>query len=117
MTMLLGRLVGRTTSRVGCALRSPRLAGWVWVDMSGRHSRGDRRGPGRHLDAEHRVARDVLLAGTPTGPLARHHGATLEDLAAPDSPRLTALDRAGEALGTKRALRAERLRELEVGWR
>src|SRR5262245_64033794 len=109
MTMLLGRLVG-LTSRVGCASRSPRLAGNGVVDMSGRHSCGDRRGPRRHLDAEHRVASDILLAGTTARPLARNHGTALEDLAAPDPPGLTPLDRAGEALGAQWALRAERLR-------
>src|SRR4051812_41925197 len=114
MTMLLGRLLVGLTSRVDCASRSSRLAGSECVDMSGRHSCGDRRSPGRHLDAEHRVARDILLAGTTARPLARNHSTALEDLAAPDAPGLTALDCASEALGAQRALRAERLRRLEV---
>src|SRR6266540_3496791 len=116
MTLLLGRSEGRT-SRVGCASRSPRLAGFGCVFISGRHSSGDRRGASRDLDTERRVARDILLARATARPLARNDRTTLEDLAAPDAPRLTALDRAGEALGADRALRAEGLRGLELGRR
>src|SRR3954463_7797725 len=61
------------------------------------------------------VASDVDLAGTTAGPLARNHSATLENLAAPDTPGLVALDRAGEALDAQRALTAERLRQFQLG--
>src|SRR3954447_17870862 len=92
------------------------------VVMSGRQSDGVtpeavRGEPLLGLGLQLGVASDVLLAGTTARPLARNHGATLEDLAAPDPPRLASLDCAGEALGAQRALRAERLRELEVGRR
>src|SRR5690349_8131695 len=48
------------------------------------------------LDGQLGVARDVDLAGTTTGPLARNHGATLEDLSTPDTPGLAPLHRTGE---------------------
>ncbi len=68
-----------------------------------------------YLDAEDRVPSDVLLTRATTRPLARNDGATLEDLATPDTPRLGPLDCAGEALGLQRATPAESLRDLEVG--
>src|SRR4051794_27153265 len=55
------------------------------------------------LDLELGVASDVNLAGTATRPLARHDGATLKDLASPDTPGLVPLDRTGEALDAQRA--------------
>ena len=69
------------------------------------------------LDPQLGVAGDVLLARTATGPLARNHRATLEDLAAPDAPRLGPLDRAGQALDAQRAVPAERLGQLQLGRR
>src|SRR3954454_6517253 len=67
------------------------------------------------LDREFRVASDVDLARTATRPLARDDRTTLEDLAAPDTPGLVPLDRAGQALDAQRALPAERLRQFQLG--
>src|SRR3954449_11854206 len=67
------------------------------------------------LEREFGVTGDVDLARTAAGPLARNDRATLEDLAAPDAPRLTPLDRAGQALDAQRAVPAERLRQFQLG--
>src|SRR3954464_3103901 len=67
------------------------------------------------LDREFRVASDVDLARTATRPLARDDRTTLENLAAPDTPRLVPLDRAGQALDAQRAVPAERLRQFQLG--
>src|SRR4029450_5651317 len=107
MTVLLGWTVGAPTRRAGCGVRSPRLAGFGCVFVSGRHSCYRGRGTGCHLDSQYRVPRDVLLARATTRPLTRHHSAALEDLATPHAPRLCALDRAREALDANRAVRAE----------
>ena len=61
------------------------------------------------------VARHVRLTRTATRPLARDHGPTLENLAAPDTPGLVPLDRTGQALDAQRALPAERLRQFQLG--
>src|SRR6478609_9971099 len=55
-----------------------------------------------------------VLARTAAWPLASHDGALDEQLPAPDSPRLLALEGAGEALDARRAEPAERLGELDV---
>src|SRR6266545_338129 len=67
------------------------------------------------LDRQLGVASDVDLARTAAGPLARDDRATLEDLAAPDSPGLAPLDRAGQALDAQRAVPAERLGQFQLG--
>src|SRR5882757_5077282 len=67
------------------------------------------------LDRKLSVASQVDLARTATGPLARDDSATLEDLAAPDTPGLVPLDRAGQALDAQRAVPAERLRQFQLG--
>src|SRR4051812_26131063 len=67
------------------------------------------------LGRELSVARNVDLARTTAGPLARDHGATFEDFAAPDTPGLVPLDRAGEALDAQRAVPAERLGQFQLG--
>src|SRR5437764_14633724 len=91
--LLLGEFVTDTAvGRVGCAVRCRRRSGVrTVVVMSGRHSGDQRRSAGRHLDAQDRVPRDVFLARTATGPLTRNYRAALEDLAAPDTPRLAPL--------------------------
>src|SRR4051794_13217414 len=66
-------------------------------------------------DACVRSCGDVFLARAATRTLARHDCAPLEDLAAPDAPRLPALDGAGEAGQTCRAVPAETFGHLELG--
>src|SRR4051812_8568738 len=90
------------------------------VVMSGRQSDGVtpeavRGEPLLGLGLQLGVASDVDLAGTTARPLTRNHGATLEDLAAPDTPGLVPLDRAGEALDAQRAVPAERLGQFQLG--
>src|SRR5690348_7197604 len=60
--------------------------------------------------------RDFRLPRAPPGALARHDLAAQEQLAAPDSPRLTALDGAGEARDPHGAPTAQGLGGLNVGW-
>src|SRR5262244_3650677 len=60
--------------------------------------------------------RDFCLPRTPPGALARHDLAAQEQLAAPDSPRLTALQGAGEARDPDSAPTAHGLGGLNVGW-
>src|SRR5205823_6351013 len=61
--------------------------------------------------------RDFGLARAPPGALARDDLATQEKFSAPDSPRLTALYSAGEARDPDRALSAQGLGHLNIGWR
>ena len=56
----------------------------------------------------------VGLAGTAAGPLARHDDALDEELTAPDTPRLPALEGAGQACGADGAVGAQGLRVLDV---
>src|SRR5690606_25286230 len=56
----------------------------------------------------------LLLARTSPSPLGRHDLAADEHLAAPDAPRLGALDGTGEAGLADRAAAAQRLGELDV---
>src|SRR3954471_4159525 len=109
--ILLGRTVLTDTSgRIDCGLRSRRLAGIrIVVFMSGRHSADERRGTRGGLGTKDGVPGDVLLTGPTTGPLPRHHGTPLEDLAAPHTPGLGAVHRAGQALDPDRAVDAQRL--------
>src|SRR4051812_17517709 len=60
---------------------------------------------------------DLVLAGTTAGPLARDHHALEEELAAPDTPGLTALEGAVETQGPDRAVQAQGLGELHVDGR
>src|ERR1041384_3159327 len=85
------------------------------VLMSRRHSGDSGRRTGGRFDPERSVAGDVLLARTTTGPLARNHGATFEDLATPDTPRLLPFERSREAGNPDGAVTAEGLREFELG--
>src|SRR6266511_2941061 len=104
-TVLLLGWVSRTASgRIDCAARSRQLAGLrIVVVISGRHSCAHQRGStGLHLDTQNGVPREILLARTATGPLARDDRAALEDLAAPHAPRLATLDGAGKAVPTSR---------------
>src|SRR4029453_16712996 len=97
--------------------------GWrsvVMVVMSGRQSDGVAletvsSEPLLGLDLQLGVASDINLARTTAGPLTRNHSAALEDLAAPDAPGLISLDRAGQALDAQRAVRAQRLRQFQLG--
>src|SRR5215470_11649309 len=59
----------------------------------------------------------LALARASARPLARHDDAGDEQLAAPDAPRLPALESAGEAVSADGAGPAQRLRVLDVGWR
>ena len=77
----------------------------------------------------HRARRDVICSGgavvladngpdpgwSPARPLAREDGSLVEDLAAPDSAWLGALDRAGQADRTQRTLLAVGLGLLKLG--
>src|SRR3954468_16501276 len=103
-----------TSGRTDCRLRSRRLAGMWLVVMSGRHHSDEGRGAGRGLGTKNGVPGDVLLTGPATRPLARNNRAPLEDLAAPYTPGLGALHRAGQALDPYRAVDAERLGELQL---
>src|SRR5690242_9375591 len=96
VTVLLDRsvMVGVPLRRVGCSMARVRMR---WPFMSGRHSDLGRDSVG-DLNPKDLVPGDVLLARTAARPLTRNHGATLEDLATPDAPRLLALHRAGQAL-------------------
>src|SRR6266536_1481239 len=84
--------------------------------MSGRHSDLGR-DTIRDRHPEDLVPGGILLARTTPGPLTRNHGATLEDLATPDAPRLGPLDRARQALHPDRAVAAQRLGQFEFGRR
>ena len=64
----------------------------------------------------HRLGQRVLPRPAP-GTLARHHDSAHEQLAAPDTPRLAPLQRAGQAQVAHRAVPAQRLRRLDVGRR
>src|SRR5215211_3686844 len=66
---------------------------------------------GSGLDA----SRGDLLAGAAPRSLARDHDAALEDLAAPDTPGLAAVQRARQARVAHRAVGAEALRTLQLG--
>src|SRR4051794_11489850 len=115
----------------GAPYGTARMVFWVWSAgvapavligyMSGRQSDSAARieavgrEPLLNLCLEGHVAREVLLARTAPGPLARDDRATLEDLAAPDAPRLGTLHGAGEALDAQRAVPAERLGQLQLG--
>jgi hypothetical protein len=57
---------------------------------------------------------DWVLTRTPPGPLPGDHDATLEDLAAPDSPRFTPCKRTGQARFPDRAVGAEALGPFEL---
>src|SRR5436309_13963839 len=105
--VLLGRsiVVGAPLRRVGCSMARVRR-----LCMSGRHSDLGRDSVG-DLNPKDLVPGDVLLARTTPRPLTRDHGATLEDLATPDAPRLLPLHRAGQALHPDRAVAAQRLGE------
>src|SRR5260370_16857447 len=56
----------------------------------------------------------LRLARPAAGPLARHHYPVQKQFAAPDAPRLTALERAGQAGDPHLAATAERLGPLDV---
>src|SRR4051795_7042596 len=56
-----------------------------------------------------------LLARAAPRALARDHNAAFEDLAAPDAPRLAAVEGAGQARRPHGAVGAEALRELQLG--
>src|SRR5215468_3200338 len=60
--------------------------------------------------------RDFCLPRAPPGALARHDLAAQEQLAAPDSPRLPALQGAGEASDPDSTPTAQGLGGLNVGW-
>src|SRR5690242_19254269 len=88
------------------------ISGWARTVISGRQPhavagvetvRGE---PLLDLDSELGVPSHVRLTRTAPRPLARNHGTTLEDLAAPDTPGLAPLHRAGEALDAQRAVPA-----------
>lgn len=53
---------------------------------------------------------------SPARPLARDDGSLVKDLAAPDSARFGAFERAGQAVRAQRALLAVRLGLLKLGW-
>src|SRR3954454_8811494 len=61
------------------------------------------------------ASRRHLLAGTASRSLAGDHDAAFEDLAAPDTPRLAAVEGAGQARRPHGAVGAEALRELQLG--
>src|SRR3954453_11156758 len=61
------------------------------------------------------ASRRHLLAGTASWSLALDHDAAFEDLAAPDTPGLAAVEGAGQAGRPHRAVGAEALRELQLG--
>src|SRR3954451_24552627 len=75
-------------------------------------------GRGRSCGRARRVAgvscRHLLARAAPWA-LARDHDAAFEDLAAPDTPRLAAVERAGQARRPHRAVGAEGLGELQLG--
>src|SRR5690606_13311221 len=77
------------------------VTSWWWWRVC---VRGSRRVP----------ARGLVLARPAPAPLARDDAAVDEDLAAPDAPGLTALERTGEARRLERAVDAERLGPLDV---
>src|SRR2546430_9113845 len=110
--VLLGRLisVGVPLGRASCSKARVRTR----VCMSGRHDELSRDSI-RDLHPQDLVPGDVLLARTTPRPLPRNHGATLEDLATPDAPRLLALHRAGQALHPDPAVAAQRLGQFELG--
>src|SRR3954466_2690883 len=61
------------------------------------------------------VSRRHLLARTASRALARDHDAAFEDLPAPDTPGLAAVEGAGQARRPHGAVGAEALRELQLG--
>jgi hypothetical protein len=62
------------------------------------------------------LGRHLVLARTSAGALAGDHRSVLEQLSTPDSPRLTPLEGAGQALTADRAVPAQGLGHLDVGW-
>src|SRR5438034_2356026 len=110
MVTLLGRFVrgGTAVGRVGFRVARARM-----VAMSGRLEL--RRDAARDLGPEDLVPGDVLLARTTPRPLTRYDGATLEDLATPDAPRLGPLQRTGQALDPDGAVAAQGLGQFQLG--
>ena len=104
MTQSVETLSGGQRRRLACA-RVP--------FMSGRHPDLGR-DAARGLGPQDLVPGDVLLARTTPRPLTRYDGATPEDLATPDAPRLGPLHRAGQALHPDRAVRAEGLGQFQL---
>src|SRR6266566_6357068 len=111
MVTLLGRFVpvGTAVGRVCCWVARARM-----LLMSGRRSDLGR-DAACDLSPEDLVPGDVFLARTTPRPLTRNHGATLEDLATPDAPRLGPLHGAGQALDPNRAVAAQRLGQFQLG--
>ena len=58
----------------------------------------------------------MTLAGAAACSLVRHDSAVVEDLAAPNTEWLLPVECAGQTFQPRRAVRAQRLCELEVGW-
>src|SRR5437867_47028 len=87
---------------------------WARTLMSGRHSDLGR-DTIRDRYPEDLVPGDVLLARTTPRPLTRYDGATLEDLATPDAPRLGPLHRTGQALDPDGAVAAQGLGQFQLG--
>src|SRR5206468_11429438 len=108
---LLSRFVpvGRAVGRVFCWVARARM-----FLMSGRRSDLGR-DAALDLSPEDLVPGDVLLARTTPRPLTRYDGATLEDLATPDAPRLGPLQCAGQALDPDGAVAAQRLGQFQLG--
>src|SRR5438105_3968742 len=108
---LLGRFVpvGTAVGRVFCWVARARM-----FLMSGRRSDLGRNAA-LDLSPEDLVPGDVLLARTTPRPLTRYDGATLEDLATPDTPRLGPLQRAGQALDPDAAVATQRLGQFQLG--
>ena len=59
--------------------------------------------------------RRAVLAGAAAWSFVGHDSAVVEDLPAPDAEWLLPVECAGQAFQPRRAVRAQRLRELEVG--
>jgi hypothetical protein len=57
----------------------------------------------------------MTLAGAAAWSLVRHDSAVVEDLAAPNTEWLLPVECAGQTFQPRRAVRAQRLGELEVG--
>ena len=124
----VGRTVGQVSRRAARRPRrapGPRASGsgpdrvraGTWHVLRGESSDPDlERGGPVVADAcgVHEAHAATSLRGRPRGRLRADRRAALEDLAAPDAPRLAAVEGAGEAGVANRAVGAEALGELEL---
>src|SRR3954453_19267424 len=92
------------------------LPSWFWGAGPAGGGVGGVRWVGCRWDRDGKSCRGDLLAGASPRPLAGDDQPALEDLPAPDAPRLAAGECAGQAGAPDRAVAAEGLSRLQLCW-